>query len=272
MEGAAMLPSKRTFLCSLFLTCALAMQLAACGGGGSGDPPSMSPPAPMQMGSVGILITDGPTDQFSEINATITQISLLGSGAPQVIFSGNTTIDLLDLESHSDLFALADDVIPGTFNKIRLTLSGLELVRRDSAGNVIERIQPRLPGNGKLDLNPRSSFAVAPGEALLIELDLDMDKSIHIVTTGNDRVQFRPVIFVRILRGDVLGRLTRLFGTVEDIDTAARSFDLCQLQRDSVRFPAKLDSQGMHDRCVKYSSTIRPAFLVRTETRSRSTL
>jgi hypothetical protein len=245
-----MLPSKRRFFRSFLVVSVLAMQLAACGGG-SGDSSNMSPPTPMQTGSVGILITDGPTDQFSEINATITEITLLGGGAPQVIFSGSTTIDLLDLGSNSDLFALADDVTPATFNKIRLTLSGLELVRRDVAGNVIERIQPRLPGNGKLDLNPRSSFAVTPGETLLIELDLDMDKSIHIVTTGNERVQFRPVIFVRILRGDLLGRLTRLFGTVQDIDATARSFDLCQLQRDGARFPATLDSQGMRDRCVE---------------------
>ena len=238
--GAAVLPSPRRFLFALLQVFALLSLLSACGGGGgSGDSSDMPsggggsgdssdmPSASPRMGTVGVLITDAPTDQFSEINATITQVALLGEGAQRVIFSGSATLDLLALESHSDLFALAEDVEPGTFNQVRLTLSSLELVRRDAAGNVVERIRPDLPGNGQLDLSPRGSFSVLPGETLLIELDLDMEKSIHIATTGSQRVQFRPVIFVAILSGELTGRLARVSGTIEDIDVEARQFDLC---------------------------------------------
>jgi len=31
---------------------------------------------------------------------------------------------------------------------------------------------PRLPGNGKMDLNPRGMFEVIGGETLIIELDM----------------------------------------------------------------------------------------------------
>lgn len=247
-----MLPSPfRFFLGSLQALVLLAF-LAACGGGGSGDSVDNPPtPTPQQVGTVGILITDGPTDQFAEINATITQISLFGGGPERVIFSGETTLDLLALDSHSDLFALASDVAPGTFNKIRLTLSELELVRRDGAGNVIERIRPQLPGNGKLDLSPRGSFSVAPGETLLVELDLDLEKSLHIVATGNDRVQFRPVIFVRILQGGVTGRLVGISGTVEDIDSESNSFDLCQLRRFERTTRQASVRDPLHERCIE---------------------
>src|SRR5262245_12642202 len=105
----------------------LIASLSGCGGGSS----DMAPPTSAQRATVGILLTDAPSDTFSEINATITSVDLLGSGGPQNVFSGSRTVDLLSLDGTSDLFALANDVVPGTFNKIRLTLSKLELVRRD---------------------------------------------------------------------------------------------------------------------------------------------
>lgn len=250
-----MSPSPLRILIGSLPALVAAVFLAACGGGGSADGEDGAPtPTPQQAGTVGILITDGPTDQFAEINATITEIALLGGGPQRVIFSGDTTIDLLALDSHSELFALANDIQPGTFNKIRLTLSSLELVRRDAAGNVVERIRPRLPGNGKLDLSPRGSFTVAPGQTLLVELDVDLEKSIHIVATGNDRVQFRPVIFVRILQDQVSRRLARISGVVEDVDAEGGSFDLCQLrrfERITRQNSDDDDDDGMNKRCIE---------------------
>lgn len=241
----------RSLVSMLFL-----LGLAACGGGGDSSEESLIPsptptPTPARAGSVGILITDGPTDQFAEINATITEISLLGGGSPRVIFSGDETLNLLELESHSELFALADDVAPGTFNKIRLTLRALELVRRDAAGNVTARVRPRLPGNGKIDLNPRGPVNVVPGQTLLIELDLDMNKSIHFSNGGRD-LHFRPVIFVRILNGATQARLVRLSGIIRDIETEPRTFDLCATPQDAphLRIQAARHS-GRGERCIE---------------------
>lgn len=252
-----MRPSIRHALFRSLGTMLLLVGLAACGGGGGPSQQSSVPaptptptPAPAGVGSVGILITDGPTDQFAEINATITEISLLGGGSPRVLFDGEETLNLLALESHSELFALADDVPPGAFNKIRLTLSALELVRRDTAGNVTARIRPPLPGNGKLDLNPRGSFRVVPGQTLLIELDLDMNKSIHFVNNGKE-LRFRPVIFVRILSDAAKGRLVRLSGIVRALESEPRGFDLCAAAQAAprLRIEAAMHS-GRREKCI----------------------
>ena len=253
-----MRPSLRHVPFRSLVSTLLLLGLAACGGGGDSSPASSVPPptptptpAPAAAGSVGILITDGPTDQFAEINATITEISLLGGGSPRVIFSGEATLNLLALESHSELFALADDVAPGTFNKIRLTLSALELVRRDAAGAVTARIRPPLPGNGKLDLNPRGSIRVLPGQTLLIELDLDMNKSIHFVNNGRE-LRFRPVIFVRILNDSTNSRLVRLSGIVRDLTAEPPGFDLCAATQDAprLRIEATMHS-GSREKCIE---------------------
>jgi hypothetical protein len=83
-----------------------------------------------------------------------------------------------------------------------------------------------LPGNGKLDLNPRGAFEVVGGEMLVIELDLDMEKSLHVHQTGNGKWQFRPVIFVTIRPDDT--NLVRVYGVAKNV--AATSFELCPVE------------------------------------------
>jgi hypothetical protein len=84
--------------------------------------------------------------------------------------------------------------------------------------------RPKLPGNGKLDLNPRGSFQVVGGETLVIELDLDMTKSLHLVSAGNSgKWQFRPVVFVTIAPDDT--KLVRVFGEVRTLE--GMRFELC---------------------------------------------
>lgn len=48
--------------------------LTACGGGGSNDTQSTE----AGTGNVAILFTDAPSDDFSQINLTVTEITLLG--------------------------------------------------------------------------------------------------------------------------------------------------------------------------------------------------
>jgi hypothetical protein len=121
-------------------------------------------------------------------------------------------------------------VVPvGTYSKVRMTLSDLALVECDAAGLPEDQglwVHPRLPGNGKLDLNPRGTFQVVGGETLVIELDMDMNKSLHVHQTGNGRWQFRPVVFVTIRPDDT--KLVRVFGRVENL--GATSFELCPVE------------------------------------------
>jgi Domain of unknown function (DUF4382) len=205
---------------------ALATLVACGGGGGSSDGPGTKA-ASLTSGQVAILFTDAPADQFCQILATVERVDLLGSsGSPTNVFTGPETIDVLSLRNYTDLFAI-DALVPiGTYEKVRLTLSDLALVECDAQGNpepASDWEHPHLPGNGKLDLNPRGSFEVIGGETLVIELDMDMEKSLHVHQTGNGKWQFRPVIFVTISPDG--SKLVRVFGQARNVGST--DFELC---------------------------------------------
>ena len=208
--------------------------LAACGGG-SGDSTGPTPQGPTT-GAVAVLLTDAPTDQFCQILATVESIDLLGdTGRVDTVFEGPRTVDLLALRNYSDVFSIDTAVAIGTYEKVRMTLSDLALV--ECVGGVPEPDtgweHPHLPGNGKMDLNPRGTFEVIGGETLVIELDMDMEKSLHVHQTGNGRWQFRPVIFVTIRPDD--NKLVRVFGEVRNLGST--TFELCPIEPASSSDP-----------------------------------
>jgi len=176
-----------------------------------------------QTGSVALLLTDAATDEFTQVNVTVTRAELISDAGRVTILSTTKTVDLLKLQDATTLFALSSGVPAGWYNKIRLYVSNVELVRPDGT-----KIYPKLPGGWKIDLNPREAFYVKPGAALLVQVDLDANKSIHIVKTGaGDKYIFRPVVFIDILNGKVKGKLLRLYGQVRNIDNINSTFDLC---------------------------------------------
>ena len=215
----------------------MALALAACSGGSSGTSAGTSAgtsPDPLgtsngpTTGKVTVLLTDGPGTDWDQAIATITSIELLGNNGKQQIFDGSSTVDLLALPDYFDVFSIADDITPDTFQKIRIFVETLELVELDDEGNELQRIVAQLVGGGKIDLNPRESFVIGPGDSLYIELDFDMNKAFKTTTTGNGRVIVRPVVMVKITREPSVGRLTRLRGTVAEIDADGPGFLLCQ--------------------------------------------
>ena len=220
-------------------------------GGSSGGSASFENGGP-ETGTVAIVITDNPTDDFDAIELTFIRIELLAADGERVeIFSApdGVTVDLLKLANFSELFALSQSVPAKLYDKIRLTLKKLELVRKDHAGNDIERIAVKLPGNGKLDLNPRMQFLVKPGSTLIVQLDIDAKKSIHIVGTGSGAYQFRPVVFVKLIGGGVLGKLIRLRGVIENPvsdGAGGDTFNLC---------PANPNALAELDRCINVKVT-----------------
>jgi hypothetical protein len=219
----------KTYL-SLLMLFVISLALVACGGSGSGMSDTTS-----GTGSVGIVLTDGPTADFDEVNVTITEIKLIAHDGYNnndnvVIFQGEETVDLLNLTDFSALFALNNNVPAGEYEKIRLQLkqpNGIELVKKDAQGNIVETIYPKMSGNGKLDLNPRGHFYVAPNQTLYIQMDIDANKSLHIVQTGNGGYRFRPVVFVDIIGQQFNGKLVRHFGYVHDMDMLNNRFKLC---------------------------------------------
>ncbi len=220
-------------------------------GGSSGGSASFESGGP-DTGTVAIVVTDNPTDDFDAIELTVIRIELLAVDDEriQIFFDPDgVTVDLLKLANFSELFALSQRVPAKRYNKIRLTLKKLELVRKDQNGNDIERIAVKLPGNGKLDLNPRTQFLVKPDSTLIVQLDIDAKKSIHIVGTGSGAYQFRPVVFVKLIGGGVLGKLIRLRGVIENPvsdGAGGGTFKLC---------PANPGALAELDRCINVKVT-----------------
>lgn len=203
-----------------------ALLLAACGGGGSSE--TVSGSSQLQTATVGVLLTDAPGDEWDEAWATVRRVELLGDNR-EVLFEGEETVDLLRLRDAYELFAIREDVRAGSYNKIRLILDRLELVQRDANGAELRRETADLPGNGKLDLNPRGSFVIAPGTVVALSIDFDMDKSFKIMETGNGRLKVRPVIFVDVMtRLPDLTRFARIFGRIDEIYSVNSAFRLCQ--------------------------------------------
>ncbi|MEO7387621.1 MAG: DUF4382 domain-containing protein [Gammaproteobacteria bacterium] len=223
--------------------------LGACGGGGS------SGTAAPQVATVAIALTDGPTTDIDQALATITSIDLLGDDGQVNIFSGSETVDLLKLADYSELFAVRDDVPAGTYNKIRLQLSSLELIRLDDNGDVAETVLTKLVANGKIDINPQGPFQVAPGANLVVTIDFDVGKSLKITETGNGMVIVRPVVFADISTANLpTPGLTRIHGTVSDIADDG-SFRLCQNRLASSDEDDRADERFSGDRhCVRVRS------------------
>ncbi|RMG60103.1 MAG: DUF4382 domain-containing protein [Deltaproteobacteria bacterium] len=204
--------------------------LAGCSGSGSSSNTGG--------GSVALLLTDGPAP-YESVTVTVTKVELIGDTVRTTIFSdpAGKEVDLLDLAGQSVLFTLATNVPEGPYEKIRLTISDLTVL----SGGM--EYHPHIPGNGKLDLNPRTSFSVIPGETLVIQVDIDCEKSIHLIETGSEKFVFRPVIFVDILSGArpvKRGKLLRLEGFVTDI--SEDSFLLCRRPPDGVILPMDFEA------------------------------
>jgi Domain of unknown function (DUF4382) len=213
-----------------FLLFTMAFLLSACGGGGPADTTVIPPVATTDTGTVVILLTDAPIDELSAINLDVTEATLIGNTGQQIVFSGNKSINLLDLANFVQPIIFSE-VKAGSYNKIRLRIDNLELVDKNTGVSSF----PRLPANGKIDLLDRGGFAVFPGRTLLAEIDIDANQSIHIVGTGNGKYQFRPVVKVNIMDGGLRAKLVRLEGVVGEIfDDPAGRFLLCHAdQTDS---------------------------------------
>ena len=232
--------SVRQLLSSIFLVALYAL-LSGCGGGGGGGGSGSGSASPQGSGSVALLLTDAPADNFDEININVRKAELLSDSGRVTIFQGSRNFNLLDL-TDARMFALRDNVPAGTYSKIRLTLGSMQLVdyrgNDDPADDLV--VYPKLPGNGKLDLNPQGKFTVVPGGTLVLQLDMDAKKSIHIVQKGNKQeYQFRPVVFIDIVTDAFHDRYVKLHGVVQNINAADSEFDLCD-----TNIPVRIDDNS----------------------------
>jgi hypothetical protein len=213
-----------------------ALMLSACGNGGSGGGGASG----AETGSVGVLLTDGPSERFCSIMLIVNSVTLLSDEGQVTIFEGSREVDLLDLRDNSELITVGRRVPAGVYSKIRLGIDKKQV-------SLYEECDPRgdpeiadLP-SGKIDLNPRGDFRLRAGTLLLIQLDMDAEKSIHEHETGNGKIKFRPVVFVDIFTARVPDRLVRLTGIIEELASDPDRFDLCRSHE--VSRPLDADSE-----------------------------
>lgn len=216
-----------------------ALYLVACGSSGGDAPPT---------GNVAVVITDAPTHNYNRVEISLTEMILIGAGGQTELYNGpEITFDLLEMSEWGDL-AFNSQVLAGTYNKIRLQITRINLYEEGKTDP--DTIQ-NLPANGKIDLNPRGPFDVSPGVTTVIKLDIDAQRSFLPVQTGMGKMQFRPIIFVEIFHDETIlpQRLVRAFGKVQEgsIDNVSSSFRLCNLQFISQTNGVSL---GSPDECI----------------------
>ncbi len=165
-------------------------------------------------GKVGILLTDGPADEYSHIWVTVTEVSLIPSEKDDavVIFSSDEgyRFDLLQYRDEDFFLKLNEEVPVGTYEKVRL-----KILKVEAEGGPCEEMEIKVP-SGKIDLNPRSRIVVEEGATIYIRLDIDADKSINLHEAGESgKCIFRPVVFVDVMTREALPKCPTLIkGTV----------------------------------------------------------
>jgi hypothetical protein len=198
----------------LLVAIAALLALACGGGGGSSDGGGSG------TGSTSVFLTDAPSDEFDRMEVTFEEIRLIGGGPQVMLYTGEQTVDLKDLEDFSDLFVYAEKVPARAYSKIRLVVRRLLLVEEGRNGRTIEAEVP----SGKIDIIPEGKLVVREGVNLVIELDMDARRSV--VHTGNDRYKFIPVIKATVRETVSPDKLARVHGEVTDIFDD-QSFELC---------------------------------------------
>jgi Domain of unknown function (DUF4382) len=214
----------------------LALLLAACGGGGSGGGSNGVAVPAAQTGTVTLTMSDATVDGYSQIIMGINQIRFLSDGGQDVlVLDEPREVDFLSLSNFSEVL-FKRDVVAGAYSKIRLILDSLTLVKEDGSRTSVD-----LHGLKKIDINPQGLFTIRGGQYIVINVDLDLDRSIHIVQAGNSgRVNFRPVIFATISTVDAFDKLFRVEGRIDSIDDSANTLNVCDIRRvsdDGARSP-----------------------------------
>ena len=219
--------NSRIAMRNVLMALVASLALAACGGSSSDSETQQQVPT-ATTGTVGLLFTDKPTDDYSSIILTVSEAVLIGGDdSQQILFQGERRIDLLDLTNYNEP-VMFGEVEAGNYTKIRLMIDAIELVPADdSPAFFIEK----LPANGKVDLLQPDGFDILPGRTVMIEIDVDANKSIKITDAGKSgKVNFRPIVRVNIYDSGLPDKLARLEGAVSgEPNVTDGTFVLCSI-------------------------------------------
>ena len=211
---------------------AAAVLITACGGGSGNssndNAASQTPPVGItETGTIGLIITDKPSDEFVAIKLNVVEAILIGDDGQAQLFKGVREIDLLDLTNFNEPIVFGE-VPAGIYTKLRLIIDDLRLYKEEGG----DPINVPLPANGKIDMLDTGGIPVFPGRTLLAEIDMDANKSIKITGQGNGKsYRFRPVVRAKFLDGGMPNKLARVEGFVSEIPMEpAGSFVLCDFE------------------------------------------
>lgn len=151
-------------------------------------------------GFIKLRIKDTPVEDAKNIFVTISNIRVHEACEDSedcftTISEDPLTIDLLTLQT--TFFQLPPEkLLPGTYNQIRMAVTSGQIVFAST--------DPENPADVTYDLNVPSDeiksnlhFDVEDNETILVTLDFDAKKSIHVIKKGkNDVYQLRPVVNV----------------------------------------------------------------------------
>ena len=232
MNTRNVLASARVLAVTLFAS----LFIAACGGSGSPTEPVDTPVTPPTTGTVGLLFTDKPTEDYESIELVVSGATLIGEDdSHHALFTSEPGeerhIDLLDLTNYHEP-VIFGEVNAGTYKKIRLQLDDIVLTPKGGEPFSVQK----LPANGKVDLLQPDGFDVLPGRTLMIEIDVDANKAFKVTGAGNSgKVNFRPVVRVNVFdvdNGELPYKLVRLEGAVsgEPVENnGVGAFVLCSI-------------------------------------------
>lgn len=171
------------------------------------------PPTVSGTGMVEVRVTDAPPkDEVSSIVVTASKVEIHRAGAGQsqsqptssptasptaepqggewitvTIPEGSRVFDLIKIKGIEEMLAKSE-VRSGKYTQIRLMIDKIEVALGGG------ELKPATVPSGELKFV--QPFDVVPGEATVIVLDFDADKSVNI--TGGDKIQVKPVVKISV--------------------------------------------------------------------------
>jgi len=174
--------------------------LTACGGSGSSSPAGVvAPPT----GTANVLITDAPSDDWSTLQVQVTKVTLVHQedhSKEEIAFSGNATINLVDMDSIGELLAAAQIPV-GSYDLMRVSVNTdpttMSIIPEGSS-TPVPSSQIHIVGSGVIPVAISPVLSVTSGGSNAVQVDFDLAHPLFInqTPTGdvvlNFQLKFRP--------------------------------------------------------------------------------
>ena len=152
--------------------------ISACGGS------SNSP----ETGTLSLGITDGPVEEASEVNVTISSIELKGAENKTITLEPPMNFNLLDYQGDAQLVLFEDQtLIAGSYQWMRLGVDDASI----KIGENGPEYPLEIPSADQSGLKLQSGFTIGAGSSNNFTIDFDLRKS---VTEANGEYKLRPTL------------------------------------------------------------------------------